>query len=143
MEFFNDEYTLDIDALGYRAQAEAVTDLVLNCVPPYALAISGRWGSGKTSLMKYIMARLGGEPLSGRLKFQEEEILNHDEAAKFTEIYNKNPLKKKSQKIECIWFNPWEHENHAEPFVELLKEFHKHFSHRLAAAAKKEIHLLI
>jgi ABC-type dipeptide/oligopeptide/nickel transport system ATPase component len=141
MEFFNDEYTLDIDALGYRAQADAVTDLVLNCVPPYAVAISGRWGSGKTSFMKYIMARLGGKPTAHRLKFQDQEIFNREETEKFRK--HEDTKLRQHQKVECIWFNPWEHEDHAEPFVELLKEFHKHFSHQLANAVRKELHLVI
>ena len=134
--FENDEFTCDIDALGYKQQADTLRELILLCQTPYAIGISGRWGSGKTSLMKYIMASLHGKPLTHRLQYQDKAIKNIEECQKFlkvTESYDE------IHHIVPIWFNPWEHENHDEPFIELLKEIHHFFSTTILLAESKKI----
>jgi ABC-type Mn2+/Zn2+ transport system ATPase subunit len=83
MFFNNDEYSCDIDQLGYEKQAKTLRNLIVNCETPYAIGISGRWGSGKTSMMKYIMASLGGQPMQHRLRYQSDALENEDEKAAF------------------------------------------------------------
>ena len=51
--YSNDEYTCEIEQLGYEKQAEIIRDVIIGCDTPYGLGIPGRWGSGKTSMMKY------------------------------------------------------------------------------------------
>ncbi len=128
MDFNNDEYTCEIDQLGYKKQAETIRNLILNCESPYAIGISGRWGSGKTSMMKYIMASLGGKPMEHRIKFQDNAISNNKEVTAFRKVYSAYPQTANSVPTTCLWFNPWEFESHDEPFVELLKEIHHYFS---------------
>lgn len=121
---FNDEYTYDIDALGYREQADKIRDMIIDCETPFVIGISGRWGSGKTSLMKYLMASLGGKVHGASYEKLEDE--------KSDEIYNKvqNEYSDADEikHIHSVWFNPWEHENHGEPIIELLKEIRTYFS---------------
>lgn len=124
--FPNDEYTLDIDDLGYKQQADNIRKLIIESDTPYSIGISGRWGSGKSSMMKYIMASLGGTPLVHRLKFQTDYLENKQEKENYDRI-NKMPEYNNVQQIQTIWFNPWEHENHDEPLIELLKEIKRHF----------------
>lgn len=128
MDFNNDEYTCEIDQLGYKKQAETIRNLILNCESPYAIGISGRWGSGKTSMMKYIMASLGGKPMEHRLKFQDNTISNNKEVREFKKVNSAYPHGTHGVPTTCLWFNPWEFESHDEPFVELLKEIHHYFS---------------
>ncbi|MBF0520992.1 MAG: hypothetical protein HQK92_14875 [Nitrospirae bacterium] len=130
----NDEYTLNIDALGYREQADNIRNLIINCDTPFVIGISGRWGSGKTSLMKYLMASLGGKVDEDRFAFHDGSLKDEAEETDFNKVetyYNKQDtteLKKITKYIHSIWFNPWEHENHDEPIIELLKEIRKQFS---------------
>jgi hypothetical protein len=52
------------DRFGYRAYADAVAELIgsESTDTPLALAISGPWGAGKTSLAKMIEDRLRAQP---------------------------------------------------------------------------------
>lgn len=63
----NDHWTLEIGKLGMQAAGDELARRALTCRPPYAICVQGKWGSGKTSLMRYAMARLGGEPLATTL----------------------------------------------------------------------------
>ncbi len=45
-------------ALGFDDYAEALADSIKNSQPQFAVGIFGGWGSGKTTLMKAIKARL-------------------------------------------------------------------------------------
>ena len=137
--FDNDEFTCEIDTLGYKQQADAIRDLIIECKTPYAIGISGRWGSGKTSLMKYIMASLNGKPLSHRLKFHDKTINDEEESRKFKSVIDLYPDKGQIKHIVPIWFNPWEYENHDEPFVELLKEIHHFFNTTILLNSTKKI----
>jgi ABC-type dipeptide/oligopeptide/nickel transport system ATPase component len=136
MDFLNDEYTLDINDLGYKKQVDVIRELIIDADTPFSIGISGRWGSGKTSLMKYLMASLGGQPSKQRINFQTS-ILEREKEDKFKAIamsYNSNNKnnggnKGNSEKnIHAIWFNPWENESHQEPMVGLLQEIYNHFS---------------
>lgn len=133
MAFINDDITFDIDQLGCTDLADSTIHLIRKCTPPYSIGISGRWGSGKSSMMKYIMARLGGDPLQFRITNQDKKIVDRNEAVNYEKILNENDNKTKETKeanahLECIWFNPWEHEKLNEPVIELLKEIRTHFS---------------
>lgn len=138
MNFNNDEYTCDIDQLGYKKQADTIRRLIMECDTPYAIGISGRWGSGKTSMMKYIMASLGGQPLQHRLRYQDGTLENLTEKNNFDKVQaeytNKMP-----PATTCLWFNPWEHENNDEPFVELLREIHHYFATTVTGKDAKRI----
>lgn len=125
MTFLNDEYTLQIDDLGYRPQVDKIRELILDADTPFSIGISGRWGSGKTSIMKYLMASLGGEPMRHRMTFHTEII---KEQKDFRSVYTLFEDKSDCAQVQAIWFNPWEHESAEEPFIELLKEIKNHFS---------------
>lgn len=130
MVFLNDEYTLDINELGYKKQADTIRDMILNCKTPFTLGVSGKWGSGKTSLMKYVMASLGGEPLSYRFPNSDELIEELVVTQKsFKNVRDKYKNQRNIEHIHTIWFNPWEHENEEEPFVALLREIRDHFDY--------------
>ena len=83
MAYDNDEHTLDIEKLGNKKQIETIRELILEANTPYSLAISGRWGSGKTSAMKHLYASLGGKPSKHNLSFGSVEIENEKNLMKF------------------------------------------------------------
>ncbi len=72
--FQNDEWTLDVETLGFDVPAEQLARMVLHAHPPFAASVEGRWGSGKTSIMRYAMAKLGGVPQEIRLPLSPETI---------------------------------------------------------------------
>ncbi|MFY9587954.1 MAG: P-loop NTPase fold protein [Actinomycetota bacterium] len=52
----------DVDLLGFAAVAETVLDAVLSEeLDPVAVSVSGRWGSGKTTVLRLVQASLSGE----------------------------------------------------------------------------------
>ncbi len=131
MQFLNDEYTLDINTLADKKQIDKIRDLIREAPTPFSIGISGRWGSGKTSIMKYLMASLGGKPIKHNLNFQPKTI---EEENRFKEVFDdccpvgsdRDTFNK--QNLHTIWFNPWENENHQEPMVGLLQAIYHHFS---------------
>lgn len=125
MKFLNDEYTLEIDDLGYKAQVAIIRDVIINADTPFSLGISGRWGSGKTSVMKYLMASFGGESRRSKLDTSNKQINENIEFQKIARTYADISA---LSDIHTIWFNPWESENYQEPMIGLLEEIHHHFS---------------
>ncbi|MEA1891333.1 MAG: P-loop NTPase fold protein [Campylobacterota bacterium] len=135
MQFQNDEYTLMIKDLGHEKQIKNIRELVLQASTPFSIGLSGRWGSGKTSVMKHLLASLNGKPTQHILNF---DTVASEEKEKFDEVAKSYPVDaQKFKHIHTIWFNPWEHENHEEPMVGLLQEIHNHFT--TYAKSKNEI----
>ncbi|MDY7092993.1 MAG: P-loop NTPase fold protein [Acidobacteriota bacterium] len=142
----NDHWTLDLKALGMQPAGDELARRVLTCRPPYALCVQGKWGSGKTSLMRYAMAKLGGEPLAVTLATQTKptrelpkEIQQdwdelYEESAGFLIEQLASRLTSKIAKDELdprvvpIWFNPWQHQQTEQPVVGLLQELQEQFT---------------
>lgn len=134
MKFLNDEYTLNIEYLGHKEQIDSIRELILECETPFSIGISGRWGSGKTSAMKYLMASIRGEPVKHRLNFRTKTI---EEIEKFNALFNEHYEEKKDcDYVHTVWFNPWESEKHQEPTVALLQTIYNHFSFWIEAKEK-------
>jgi len=161
MALLNDHWTLDLDDMQATAAADSLSELVLNCRPPFAIAVHGKWGSGKTSIMRHAMARLGGYPLSvapsASAPYEASEIYGPLES-RWTELRNGSPTfvreQLKSQlhascadalanadtiNILCVWFNAWQNQNCAAPMVALLQELRRQatFAQRFSAEAQK------
>ena len=133
---------------------DALARLILTCRPPYAVCVQGKWGSGKTSLMRYAMARLGGRPLTTVLETSSKQVhelpddLNQlwTQKANESEIFVSDAFNEQiprfepldhdqdpppwaeSVQIVPIWFNPWQHQNAPVPVVALLHELRQQFS---------------
>ncbi len=56
----------DDPRLGFREYADAFADIVCGSPPRFAVGIFGSWGSGKTTLMRAIMAASRGGTTSSR-----------------------------------------------------------------------------
>ncbi len=54
----------DIPALGFGQFAGALAEIVTESDPRFAIGIFGSWGSGKTTLMRAIRARIAEPPIS-------------------------------------------------------------------------------
>ena len=142
----NDHWTLDLKDLGMEGAGKELARLILNCHPPYAICVQGKWGSGKTSLMRYAMARLGGEPLGTTVKTSKEPIgelpdwlsgrwktLGNASKAfiesTFSDQCEEPDAVVPEGQIVPIWFNPWQHQNADVPLVALLQELRAQFTY--------------
>jgi len=124
----NDLWTLTIEDLGFDRLAKQIVSMSANSKPPFAVGVFGKWGSGKTSLLRYSMARLGGQPitvLNKTLLELQPEISRHDynlwENLKDNTITHINY-------IRCVWFNPWQYQNEPNLLIPLLHEIRSQMS---------------
>jgi hypothetical protein len=131
----NDEWTLD-DKLGHKIIVDNVIKTIEDINPPFTLGIYGGWGSGKTSVMKQIYYKIGGNTKSYLFPFTEspedEEVTPDNK--KMIKLF-----KKDRKNYESVWFNPWKHELEANPLLGLLHEIREHFNlyNKSTTGAKK------
>ena len=62
----SDTWTIS-DELGLDSASNNLAKMCLEVEPPFSIAITGKWGSGKTSIMRRAFATLGGLPLEQAL----------------------------------------------------------------------------
>jgi hypothetical protein len=149
----NDHWTLALDTLGMASTGEALTRALLVCRPPYAVCVQGKWGSGKTSLLRYAMAGLGGEPLGLTLQTASRPTweLPGWLAEAWRERQGTAPgrilevlkgqidpslhehLSPEETRVVSIWFNPWQHQEASAPIVALLQELRAQMTFLLRA----------
>jgi hypothetical protein len=134
--YLNDFWTPDVTGLGYDHLRDELVHLARKADPPFAVAVYGGWGSGKTSLLRATMNQLGGE----LLQLSPDEGLQKDrfEATKFIRSRwddlrpkAKSDEEKANAHIRCIWFNPWQHQFEKHPMIALLHEIRQQFDIKL------------
>lgn len=54
------------DSLAFEAQVQGLTEFILQCPTPMTIAIQGGWGSGKSTILKLIDAKLNPETGSAK-----------------------------------------------------------------------------
>ena len=84
--YLNDHWTL-ADGLGFGATAEQLARVSLQAQPPFTVALTGKWGAGKTSVLRQAFATLGGEPIAQAMPIGEP--LSDDNVNKQKEIWEK------------------------------------------------------
>ncbi len=130
----NDQWTID-DTLGLGHAGDQVAKMIVQVTPPFTLGVTGKWGSGKTSVMRRAYATLGGLPLEQELAFANaaRESLPHEQW-RFDKPERKRELSWAKVQTEvaelthCVWFSPWQHQSEANPLVPLLQEIRSQFS---------------
>ncbi len=136
----NDLWTLE-DDLGIAGAGDHVARMVLETPPPFTLGISGKWGSGKTSVMRRTFATLKGKPVSQALPIHADREENGSDANRkrwkelaFDHQDRRPPLdwsddlKKIANQCLPIWYSPWQHQNEANPIIPLLLEIKNQFT---------------
>jgi ABC-type dipeptide/oligopeptide/nickel transport system ATPase subunit len=108
----NDLPTLD-DKLGWKDELDRLALRIQGCPTPHVLGIHGDWGSGKTSFMRQLQWRLGGEmPEDGSVAI----------AGKIKPLPEQKQLRKE---IATVWFDAWRYQNEPVPLVALLQEMRR------------------
>ncbi|MFZ1642252.1 MAG: P-loop NTPase fold protein [Candidatus Contendobacter sp.] len=105
--------TLD-DKLNWNSELERLSERIQHCQPPHVLGIHGDWGSGKTSFMRQLQCRLGGEPP------------REDGSVSCPNGFALSPAQKILQDtIATIWFDAWRYQHEPAPVVALLQEMRR------------------
>lgn len=108
----NDLPTLD-DKLDWTSELDRLKERILGCTTPHVLGIHGDWGSGKTSFMRQLQWRLGGEiPKDGSVADQDKLKSNQEQ-------------KDIQEKTITVWFDAWRYQNEPVPVVALLHEMRR------------------
>ncbi len=147
--YSNDQWTLDLKTLGYEGLAQNLAHMALLCQPPFAACVAGRWGSGKTSIMRYAMSYLGGELPAVRVPYGTDEARDRNfgggedlvsdirKSGKewMTEKgfipladIQTNVERRGLSRVSTLWFSPWRFQNEDNPMVPLLHTLHEQFS---------------
>jgi hypothetical protein len=130
--YLNDRWTLSLDDLGFKRVGEQAVNMAAYSDPPFAIGVFGKWGSGKTSLLRYAMARLGGKPVmalnpTSNEPHQETPIDEWDAIPK--------PDIPHIEHIRCVWFNPWQYQNEPNLLLPLLHEIRSQMSFWIKAGS--------
>ena len=142
--YLNDHWTLD-DGLGFGATADQLARVALQAQPPFTVALTGKWGAGKTSVLRQAFATLGGEPIAQALPIGEplsDGSFNQDmrqmwkqlsyfrtksgDKSKLTE--ERLELANLAERCLCVWYSPWQHQQADNPLLPLLLEIKKQYS---------------
>ena len=149
--YLNDHWTL-ADGLGFGATAEQLARVALQAQPPFTVALTGKWGAGKTSVLRQAFATLGGEPIAQALPFGEplsDRAFDQDVGEMWqklsyfgTKSGDKSGLSEEqlelgnlAERCLCVWYSPWQHQQADNPLLPLLLEIKKQYN--TLAKAKK------
>lgn len=150
--YFNDKWTLE-DDFGLATIGDHLARVLLEAPPPFAARVSGKWGSGKTSVMRRAFAVLGGAPVATAVPLgaeKPEEVKGHADLAfdlrmkQSREFAGKtcpalnwpNELAAIANGSLCIWYSPWQHQNDTNPLLPLLLEVKAQFTARMKIGDK-------
>ncbi len=141
--YLNDLWTLE-GGLGLGAAGDQVARIVLEAQPPFTLGVIGKWGAGKTSVLRRAFVTLGGEPIQQPRPMAQPEREGQEEWQRFRgwEAGRKGELQWPEEYylrldgLLCVWFSPWQHQNESNPLVPLVKEIRTQFEARLTAPAR-------
>ena len=76
----NDQWNIS-DDLGMGQAGDGLAKMALEVSAPFSIAVTGKWGSGKTSVMRRAFATLGGHPISQTMPLHQDEKSETDTKA--------------------------------------------------------------
>ncbi|WP_200382203.1 KAP family P-loop NTPase fold protein [Thiococcus pfennigii] len=133
----NDVWTLD-DGFGLGRAGDQVARMALEVEPPFTIGVTGKWGSGKTSVMRRAFVTLGGRPIQQALMFSDVPSQEEDEQAWEAWLCTNEqrrttldwpPLTGRAvEQTLCVWYSPWQHQSEGNPLVPLIREIQAQFT---------------
>ncbi|MDJ0836356.1 MAG: P-loop NTPase fold protein [Acidobacteriota bacterium] len=136
--YHHDHWTLH-DHFGIGRVGDQLARLLLEVPPPFAVRVTGKWGSGKTSVLKRAFATLGGSPVSqtmplGPEKGEDETWRKYIADGQYKQLCEEWGIKydpelfKRARQSPCVWFSPWQHQSADFPLIPLLLEIRNQFT---------------
>lgn len=135
--YVNDAATLE-DGFGTTLAGDQVARMALEADTPFTLGVTGKWGSGKTSVLRRAFVTLGGQPVRQSIPLSKKP-LSEGELATW-EQWAWNQVKRKAEldwtpRLQgvaensfCVWYSPWQHQSADNPLVPLLHEIQAQFN---------------
>lgn len=137
-KYFNDNWTID-DDFGIAKVGDRLAEIALQANPPFSIKVTGKWGTGKTSILNRAFATLKGNPISQAVPLgndmPETDLTSWNQWG-----YDRNierglnwddHLVETADKSMCVWFSPWQHQGAENPLIPLLLEIKEQFRFRI------------
>ena len=142
----NDTWSLS-DDLGLGGVGDQVARTLLEAQAPFTLGVTGKWGSGKTSVLRRAFATLGGLPLEQARRLDEparEQGADDDWKAlsakqRLLALGWDDSYHTRIEQSLCVWFSPWQHQGEDNPLIPLVREIQAQFESRLGIMRKLEV----
>ena len=137
--YVNDAPTLE-DGFGTTIAGDQVARMALEADTPFTFGVTGKWGSGKTSVLRRAFVTLKGDPVRvavplGRPKEDKGRESWGDwvyDAKNRTPALGWSPaLRKTAEQSLCVWYSPWQHQAADNPLIPLLLEIRAQYTARL------------
>jgi len=135
--YINDSPTLE-DGFGTTLAGDQVARLVLEVATPFTLGVIGKWGSGKTSVLRRAFATLKGNPVQIEVPFRKEAKEDKGAGNWGDWAYDKDSrasvlswpvgLQAIAGKSLCVWYSPWQHQTEENPLIPLLLEIRAQYT---------------
>ena len=140
--YVNDAATLE-DGFGTLVAGDQVARMVLEADPPFTLGITGKWGSGKTSILRRAFATLGGNPVRIDIPMGDKprNETGNEKWAKWSfkkrwKAAEDEPLAQQAERSLCVWYSPWQHQAAENPLIPLLLEIREQYTPWVKAKKK-------
>jgi hypothetical protein len=126
----NDRWVVD-DGFGSLRLGDQVARMALEVDTPFTIGVVGKWGSGKTSVLRRAFATLGGKPLAQAVPLGVDKLeieakawdrWRHNYAQRTPALSWPEHLVGSAKHSLCVWYSPWQHQGAANPLVPLLLE---------------------
>jgi hypothetical protein len=136
IRYVNDAPTL-ADGFGTTIAGDQVARMALEAATPFTLGVTGKWGAGKTSVLRRAFVTLKGNPvrLAVPLGEAKEDVGKEDWRGWAYDAANRNPslgwsasLKATAESSLCVWYSPWQHQSASNPLIPLLLEIRAQYT---------------
>lgn len=127
----HDDLPTLVDQLNWNEELSRLCESIEQCKPPHVFGVHGDWGSGKTSFMRQLQWRLGGEAPT------KDGSVGSDGAAFIGTEEQRTARTTRGKAIVTIWFEAWRYQSELVPVVALLHEMRRQLS--TAAAVTKKL----
>jgi hypothetical protein len=138
MKYGNDSFTLE-DGFGTTLAGDQVARMALEVSTPFTMGVTGKWGSGKTSVLRRAFATLKGSPVELALPLKQAarqdtgpgnwEKWAYDAQYRIPPLRWSDPLLSGvAEKSLCVWYSPWQHQSAENPLIPLLLEIRAQYS---------------
>ncbi|VFM97969.1 MAG: KAP family P-loop domain-containing protein [Candidatus Kentron sp. G] len=141
----NDLWTLN-DEFGLGRVGDQVARMALEADPPFITGITGKWGAGKTNVMRRAFVTLGGRPIRQvRVLAEAGEEGNSEQWQHWAWSAEDEKTRKERRReldwpeeyfqcpegVFCVWFSPWQHQKEENPLIPLIWEIRAQFEAQL------------
>lgn len=106
--YANDHWILE-DDMGMARTGDLLARMSLEVNTPFSVRVTGKWGSGKTSVLRRAFVTLKGQPV---LDWEPD-------------------VRSRAEQSLCVWYSPWQHQQAGNLLIPLLLEIKAQFSTRI------------